>query len=180
MGWFGFSFLFVFHYQSVRFYCGGIFTVLSNRIGGVALLIVIAWIINFGSRSFIYYLEFLSGSVEIELISFLVYFCGCYNWECSNPFLFLVACSYSCSCACFCFSTFSYFSYLLIRFSLSFTYWLNVVLLLVSCFTIFVAGLGANFEFDLKGIIALSTLRQLGLMIKTIHIGLFGLACFHP
>jgi len=38
--------------------------------------------------------------------------------------------------------------YLLIRFSLSFTYWLNV-LLLVSGSTIFVAGLGANFEFDL-------------------------------
>ena len=35
--------------------------------------------------------------------------------------------------------------YLLIRFSLSFTYWLNV-LLLVSGSTIFVAGLGANFE----------------------------------
>ena len=52
--------------------------------------------------------------------------------------------------------------------------------LLVSGFTIFVAGLGANFEFDLKGIIALSTFRQLGLMIITIHIDLFGLACFHP
>jgi NADH:ubiquinone oxidoreductase subunit 5 (subunit L)/multisubunit Na+/H+ antiporter MnhA subunit len=70
--------------------------------------------------------------------------------------------------------------YLLIRFSLSFTYWLNCVLLLVSGSTIFVAGPGVNFEFDLKGIIALSTLRQLGLMIITIHIGLFGLACFHP
>jgi NADH-ubiquinone oxidoreductase chain 5 len=63
----------------VRSYSGGIFTVLSNRIGDVALLIVIAWIIDFGSRSFIYYLEFLTGSVEIELISFLVFFCGCYN-----------------------------------------------------------------------------------------------------
>jgi NADH-ubiquinone oxidoreductase chain 5 len=40
--------------------------------------------------------------------------------------------------------------YLLICFSLSFTYWLNVVLLLVSGSTIFVAGLGVNFEFDLK------------------------------
>jgi NADH-ubiquinone oxidoreductase chain 5 len=41
------------------------------------------------------------------------------------------------------------------------------------------AGLGANFEFDLKTIITLSTLRQLGLMIMTISIGLSGLAFFH-
>jgi len=45
---------------------------------------------------------------------------------------------------------------------------------------IYVAGLGADFEFDLKRIIALSTFRQLGLMIITIYIGLFGLAFFHP
>jgi NADH-ubiquinone oxidoreductase chain 5 len=38
---------------------------------------------------------------------------------------------------------------------------------------------GANFGFDLKRIIALSTLRQLGLMIMTISIGLSGLAFFH-
>ena len=43
----------------------------------------------------------------------------------------------------------------------------------------FMAGLGANFEYDLRRIIALSTLRQLGLMIITISIGLSGLAFFH-
>jgi len=59
------------YYQNVRSYGAGMLTVLSNRIGDVALLMVIAWIINFGSLSFIYYLEFLSGSVVIELISFL-------------------------------------------------------------------------------------------------------------
>ena len=68
--------------------------------------------------------------------------------------------------------------YLLIRFSPSFGYWLNVILLLVSGLTIFMAGLGANFEFDLRRIIALSTLSQLGLMIITISIGLSGLAFF--
>jgi NADH-ubiquinone oxidoreductase chain 5 len=45
---------------------------LSNLTGDVVLLMVIAWIINFVSWNFIYYLEFLSGSAEIELISFLV------------------------------------------------------------------------------------------------------------
>jgi NADH-ubiquinone oxidoreductase chain 5 len=43
----------------------------------------------------------------------------------------------------------------------------------------FIAGLGANFEFDLKRIIALSTLRQSGLIIINISIGLSGLAFFH-
>jgi NADH-ubiquinone oxidoreductase chain 5 len=50
---------------------------------------------------------------------------------------------------------------------------------LISGLTIFIAGLGANFEYDLKRIIALSTLRQLGLMIITISVGLSGLAFFH-
>ena len=34
----------------------------------------------------------------------------------------------------------------------------------------FMAGLGADFEFDLKRVIALSTLRQLGLLIITLSI----------
>ena len=65
--------------------------------------------------------------------------------------------------------------YLLICFS----YWLNVILLLVSGLTIFIAGLGTHFEFGLKRIVALSTLRQLHPMIITIYIGLSGLAYFH-
>jgi len=65
--------------------------------------------------------------------------------------------------------------YLLVRFSPSVSYWLKVILLLVSGLTIFIAGLGANFECDLKRIIALSTLRQLGLTIMIISIGLSSL-----
>ena len=56
----------------------------------------------------------------------------------------------------------------------------HVILLLVSGLTIFIiAGIRANFEFGLKRIIALSTLRHLLLMIITISIGLCGLASFH-
>lgn len=75
LGWDGLglvSYLLVIYYQNVRSYGAGMLTVLSNRIGDVALLIVIAWIINFGSWSFVYYLDFLSGSVEMGLISALV------------------------------------------------------------------------------------------------------------
>jgi NADH-ubiquinone oxidoreductase chain 5 len=41
--------LFVIYYQNDRSYGAGMLNVLSNQIGDVALLIVIAWIINFGS-----------------------------------------------------------------------------------------------------------------------------------
>jgi NADH-ubiquinone oxidoreductase chain 5 len=75
LGWDGLglvSYFLVIYYKNVRSYGANMLIVLSNRIGDVALLIVIAWIINFGSWNFIYYFEFLSGSVEIEIISFLL------------------------------------------------------------------------------------------------------------
>nr|AQP28190.1 NADH dehydrogenase subunit 5 [Microcerotermes sp. G689] len=185
LGWDGLglvSYLLVIYYQNVSSYGAGMLTVLSNRIGDVALLMVIAWMINFGSWSFIYYLEFLSGSVEMELISFLVVLAAMTksaqipfsSWlpaamAAPTPVSALVHSSTLVTAGV----------YLLIRFSPSFGYWLNVALLLVSGLTMFMAGLGANFEFDLKKIIALSTLSQLGLMIMTISIGLSGLAFFH-
>ena len=52
LGWDGLglvSYLLAIYYQNVRSYGAGMLTVLSNRIGDVALLIVIAWRINFGS-----------------------------------------------------------------------------------------------------------------------------------
>lgn len=53
------------------------------------------------------------------------------------------------------------------------------LLLYISVFTIFMAGLIANFEIDLKKIIALSTLSQLGLIIIVLSLGLKFLAFYH-
>nr|YP_009250630.1 NADH dehydrogenase subunit 5 [Heterotermes nr. tenuis COL.4PUERTO]AMX22959.1 NADH dehydrogenase subunit 5 [Heterotermes nr. tenuis COL.4PUERTO] len=185
LGWDGLglvSYLLVIYYQNVSSYGAGMLTVLSNRIGDVALLMVIAWMINFGSWSFVYYLDFLSGSVEMELISFLVVLAAMTksaqipfsSWlpaamAAPTPVSALVHSSTLVTAGV----------YLLIRFSPSFGYLLNVALLLISGLTMFMAGLGANFEYDLSSIIALSTLSQLGLMIMTISVGLSGLAFFH-
>nr|AQP27112.1 NADH dehydrogenase subunit 5 [Anoplotermes group sp. AD TB-2017] len=185
LGWDGLglvSYLLVIYYQNVKSYGAGMLTVLSNRIGDVALLMVIAWMINLGGWSFIYYLDFLLGSVEMELISFLVVLAAMTksaqipfsSWlpaamAAPTPVSALVHSSTLVTAGV----------YLLIRFSPCFGYWLNVCLLLVSGLTMFMAGLGANFEFDLKSIIALSTLSQLGLMIMTISVGLPTLAFFH-
>lgn len=45
--------------------------------------------------------------------------------------------------------------------------------------TMFMAGLGANFETDLKKIIALSTLSQLGVIMTILSLGWAELAFFH-
>lgn len=67
--------------------------------------------------------------------------------------------------------------YLLIRFN----YIMGVrnFLFCIGTFTIFMSGAGANFETDLKKIIALSTLSQLGLIIISLGLGLYEYAFFH-
>jgi NADH-ubiquinone oxidoreductase chain 5 len=51
--------------------------------------------------------------------------------------------------------------------------------LALSSITIFLSGLTALFEHDIKKIIALSTLRQLGVIIFSISVGLYNVAFFH-
>ena len=69
--------------------------------------------------------------------------------------------------------------YLLIRFSDTLEAGPKNFILVVSTITIFMSGLVANFEYDLKKIIALSTLSQLGMIIFAIAIGIYQLAFFH-
>jgi NADH-ubiquinone oxidoreductase chain 5 len=126
-------------------------------------------------------LEFLKGSVEIAVISFLVVLVTVTK-SAQIPFSSWMPATIVAPrpiSALVRFSTLDTAGvYSLIRFSPSFRYWFNVILLLVSGLTIFIVGLGTNFEFDLKKIIALSTLRQLSLLIITISTGLSGLAFF--
>nr|QXT44239.1 NADH dehydrogenase subunit 5 [Adaiphrotermes sp. CIVT267] len=185
LGWDGLglvSYLLVIYYQNVKSYGAGMLTVLSNRIGDVALLMVIAWMVNFGSWSFIYYLDFLSGSFEMGLISFLVVLAAMTS-SAQIPFSSWLPAAMAAptpvSALVHSSTLVTAGVYLLIRFSPSFGYVLNMILLLISGLTMFMAGLGANFEYDLKSIIALSTLSQLGLMIMTISVGLSTLAFFH-
>nr|AQP27060.1 NADH dehydrogenase subunit 5 [Odontotermes sp. BDIT086] len=185
LGWDGLglvSYLLVIYYQNTSSYGAGMLTVLSNRIGDVALLMVIAWMINFGSWSFVYYLDFLAGSVEMEVISFLVVLAAMTS-SAQIPFSSWLPAAMAAptpvSALVHSSTLVTAGVYLLIRFSPSFSLWLSSFLLLVSGMTMFMAGLGANFEYDLSSIIALSTLSQLGLMIMTISIGLSSLAFFH-
>jgi NADH-ubiquinone oxidoreductase chain 5 len=70
--------------------------------------------------------------------------------------------------------------YLLIRFYpvVSFV-WAGQLLFFLSALTIIISRVGALYETDLKKIIALSTLRQLGLMMISLAAGFRVLAFFH-
>lgn len=52
-------------------------------------------------------------------------------------------------------------------------------LLFISVLTLLIAGIGANYENDLKKIVALSTLSQLGVIIISLGMGMPYLALFH-
>lgn len=186
LGWDGLglvSYCLVIYYQNVKSYNAGMLTALSNRVGDVALLMAIAWIFNFGRFNYIYYLEAIKGSLEITVIGALVVLAAITK-RAQIPFSAwlpaAIAAPTPVSALVHSSTLVTAGVYLLIRFSpaIRFT-WIRDWLLLIAGLTIFIAGLGANFEFDLKKIIALSTLSQLGLMIRILSLGFYKLAYFH-
>uniref|UniRef100_T1HY77 NADH:ubiquinone reductase (H(+)-translocating) n=3 Tax=Rhodnius prolixus TaxID=13249 RepID=T1HY77_RHOPR len=100
IGWDGLglvSYCLVIYFQNFKSYSAGMLTILANRIGDVAILLSISWILNYG----------------------------------------------------------------------------------LSLITITMAGLRANVEYDLRKVIALSTLRQLGLIMSILFLGFPILAFLH-
>nr|YP_009371140.1 NADH dehydrogenase subunit 5 [Muscina angustifrons]ARR28375.1 NADH dehydrogenase subunit 5 [Muscina angustifrons] len=185
LGWDGLglvSYCLVIYFQNIKSYNAGMLTVLSNRIGDVAFLLAIAWMLNYGSWNYIFYLEFMK-NYNMMLIGSLIMMAAMTksaqipfsSWlpaamAAPTPVSALVHSSTLVTAGV----------YLLIRFNILFKMsWMGNLLLLLSGLTMFMAGLGANYEFDLKKIIALSTLSQLGLMMSILSMGLYKLAFFH-
>nr|QVL29181.1 NADH dehydrogenase subunit 5 [Ceratitis pallidula] len=186
LGWDGLglvSYCLVIYFQNVKSYNAGMLTVLSNRIGDVAFLLAIAWMLNYGSWNFIFYLESMKNMSEMQIIGGLIMLAAMTksaqipfsSWlpaamAAPTPVSALVHSSTLVTAGV----------YLLIRFNVLLSgSWMGQFLLLISGLTMFMAGLGANFEFDLKKIIALSTLSQLGLMMSILSMGFYKLAFFH-
>lgn len=185
LGWDGLglvSYCLVIYYQNNKSYNAGILTALSNRVGDVALLISIAWILNYGRWNYIFYLDCIKGDDVIVLISCLVVLAGITK-RAQIPFSAwlpaAIAAPTPVSSLVHSSTLVTAGVYLLIRFNFSLNFNLILFLLFISRITIFIAGLGANFEFDLKKIIALSTLSQLGLIISVLSLGEYFLAFFH-
>nr|YP_009371128.1 NADH dehydrogenase subunit 5 [Abraxas suspecta]ARR28298.1 NADH dehydrogenase subunit 5 [Abraxas suspecta] len=186
LGWDGLglvSYCLVIYYQNLKSYNAGMLTVLSNRIGDVLILLVISWMMNFGSWNYIFYLEIMKNDYYMSIVMMMIILAAMTksaqipfsSWlpaamAAPTPVSALVHSSTLVTAGV----------YLLIRFNILLIDSLGFkMLLLISSLTMFMAGISANYEFDLKKIIALSTLSQLGLMMSILSMGLPLLAFFH-
>nr|YP_011010492.1 NADH dehydrogenase subunit 5 [Ventidius hungerfordi]WPW47120.1 NADH dehydrogenase subunit 5 [Ventidius hungerfordi] len=183
IGWDGLglvSYCLVIYFQNFKSYKAGMLTILTNRIGDVAILLSISWMMNFGSWHYFYYLNFY-----FDWMGFLIFLLilAAFTKSAQIPFSSWLPAAMAAptpvSALVHSSTLVTAGVYLLIRFNeMLYMYNCNFFLIL-SLLTMFMSGLGANFEFDLKKIIALSTLSQLGLMMSILFLGYPMLSYFH-
>lgn len=183
-GWDGLglrSYCLVIYYQNYISFNSGIVTVLCNRLGDVGLLISIRLVFIYGSWGIWFDIE--NGYKE-RLIIFIILIAGITK-RAQIPFSvwlpIAIAAPTPVSALVHSSTLVTAGVYLIFRFNRFLVEFeeRKILLIYVSVFTIFISGLIANFEIDLKKIIALSTLRQLGLIIMTLRFGLKFLSFYH-
>nr|QJD22450.1 NADH dehydrogenase subunit 5 [Haustorioides koreanus] len=181
LGWDGLgltSYALVIYYQNESSASAGMLTVLSNRIGDVCILISIALMMYKSHWNFIFW-----GPLSDQALLFFVVLAAMTK-SAQIPFSAWLPAAMAAPTPV---SSLVHSStlvtagvYLLIRFSpiLEGSSLLKM-LLVFSVGTLFMSGWSANFEPDMKKIIALSTLSQLGLMMMVLSLGMSSLAFFH-
>jgi NADH-ubiquinone oxidoreductase chain 5 len=183
LGWDGLgivSFILVVYYQNPKSLAAGIITALTNRIGDVILLLSIAWTINQGHWFIINMWESPISAIQVLRITVAAITKRAQipfsSWlpaamAAPTPVSALVHSSTLVTAGVF----------LLIRFYpfLHSIKIFNTVILIIAVCTILIAGLRATTECDIKKIIALSTLSQLGIIITRIGLNAPRLAFFH-
>nr|YP_010535526.1 NADH dehydrogenase subunit 5 [Ornithodoros erraticus]UYB78282.1 NADH dehydrogenase subunit 5 [Ornithodoros erraticus]UYB78295.1 NADH dehydrogenase subunit 5 [Ornithodoros erraticus] len=180
IGWDGLgliSYCLVIYYQNSKSDSAGMITVLSNRVGDVMILLSMVMLLQFGTLDFYIYKEMyvlgglmiliagLTSSAQIPFSAWLPA-----AMAAPTPVSSLVHSSTLVTAGV----------YLLIRFNLLFLIdFYSKFLLFLALMTMLMSGLGAIVEMDLKKIIALSTLSQLGLMMLILAMGAWDMSFFH-
>lgn len=184
LGWDGLglvSYALVIYYRNEKSANAGILTILSNRVGDVAILLRIGLIRRLGRWNFLFFRYYI-GEEWLLLKIFLII--SAITKRAQIPFSAwlpaAIAAPTPVSALVHSSTLVTAGVYLMIRFRAALEgSWTQRFLLIISCLTIFMAGLGANFEYDLKKIIALSTLSQLGVILRILSLGYPDLAFFH-
>nr|YP_010535656.1 NADH dehydrogenase subunit 5 [Alectorobius puertoricensis]UYB78542.1 NADH dehydrogenase subunit 5 [Alectorobius puertoricensis]UYB78555.1 NADH dehydrogenase subunit 5 [Alectorobius puertoricensis] len=180
LGWDGLglvSYCLVIYYQNYKSDAAGMITILSNRVGDVMILLSFVYLLNFGTLDFFIYEKMywvcgfmlvIAGMTKSAQIPFSAWLPAA--MAAPTPVSSLVHSSTLVTAGV----------YLLIRLNLL----MNIkeysnFLLFFSVLTMMMAGMGAMIETDLKKVIALSTLSQLGLMMMILSLGKYDLSFFH-
>nr|ABD95365.1 NADH dehydrogenase subunit 5 [Ligia oceanica] len=181
LGWDGLgltSYLLVVYYQNEKSSAAGMITALSNRIGDAAILLSIALSVEYGSWSF---MSWESKCIPWELGGLLVLAAATKSAQ--MPFSAWLPAAMAAptpvSALVHSSTLVTAGVYLVLRFSDMLTSSILSSLAVVGGLTTLMASVSANLETDLKKVIALSTLSQLGLMMTSLGLGMSCLAFFH-
>lgn len=181
LGWDGLgiiSYILVVFYNNEKSRRAGILTVISNRVGDAALLLIIACFIEIGRWNY------LVLSIPLNWVMGVLIILAAITKRAQIPFSAwlpaAIAAPTPVSALVHSSTLVTAGVYLLIRFS-NLVQCSRVLRLLIylGVFTTLIASLRALFEPDLKKVVALSTLSQLGVIIRTLALGFSELAFIH-
>ena len=184
LGWDGLgvtSYLLVIFYQRNKSYNAGIITALTNRLGDVGLLISISIILIYGNWTF---LTLTRTSAKLSWVLLVIIVISACTKRAQIPFSAWLPAAMAAptpvSALVHSSTLVTAGVYLLIRINVLLRGSnISIILITIGTFTMFMAGCAAILEIDIKKVIALSTLRQLGIMIIIIGAGAPMLAYFH-
>nr|ARW70283.1 NADH dehydrogenase subunit 5 [Kaburagia rhusicola ensigallis] len=185
LGWDGLgmiSFCLVIYYQNSKSYSSGFVTVFLNRIGDLFIILSLIWMLNFGSWNFIF-LDYYKNLDYLFYISLMIMFASLTK-SAQIPFSswlpLAMAAPTPVSSLVHSSTLVTAGVYLMIRFNEIFLeFFFFNYLLVLSCLTMFMSGLNAIFEFDLKKIIAFSTLSQMSFMFMILCMGKVEMCFFY-
>lgn len=184
LGWDGLgvtSYLLVVYFQRRKSYNAGMVTALRNRVGDVLILLAIAIISRNARWNFIPIA--LRGQSFLLSLLLLIIIAACTK-RAQIPFSAwlpaAIAAPTPVSRLVHSSTLVTAGVYLLFRFSPALCLCsAKFLILIIGALTIVIAGLAALREIDIKKIIALSTLRQLGVIIITLGVGAYLTSYFH-
>ena len=182
LGWDGLgltSYLLVIYYGNPKAYNSGIITAISNRVGDALILVRIGYLARFGNWNIYFYIN-----KELSLFLILMILVAACTKRAQIPFSAwlpaAIAAPTPVSSLVHSSTLVTAGVYLVIRHNeLFFINNISCYLIIIGIITIILARVRALFEIDLKKIVALSTLRQLGVIILRLGLGAYLARFFH-
>nr|ALO64690.1 NADH dehydrogenase subunit 5 [Halictus rubicundus] len=178
LGWDGLgliSYCLVIYYQNKNSYNSGMLTILCNRLGDVGLLMLISMSSFLGSWNLMLY--------SMSLIMMILMLILMITKSAQLPFSAWLPAAMTAPTPI---SSLVHSStlvtagiYLMIRYNKFILIEVKSYIIIISSLTMFMAGLMANYEYNLKKVIALSTLSQLGFMMSILGLGMVNLGFYH-